>query len=233
MKIVKGLRKLEGYKSMKLFTAINCELPESDKSYKKITEQLNKTFEKYEINSCLRKIHFFAQSYHETDRFRTLLEYSTEGSYKPYFGRGFMQLTHKIGYKMYTAYYNDISGKDDDFVNDYSLIASDLFFAFDSAGWFWKRGKKFKTGKTWSAPVNAPKYVKKYKAKYPKKTYKYKYKEEPEQKYGAVDLNLIADNDHIDIISYLVNGGGNGLNERRKYLKQLKISMNYDRCKSK
>lgn len=49
----------------------------------------------------------------------------------------------------------------------------------------------------------------------------------------AVDLNLIADDDLVDVISYMVNGGANGIAKRRKYVEKLKIIMEYDKCVNK
>lgn len=45
--------------------------------------------------------------------------------------------------------------------------------------------------------------------------------------FGAVDLNLLADDDYIDTISWLVNGGGNGRMERRSYLAEIKRIFKY------
>ncbi|WP_435524281.1 hypothetical protein [Chryseobacterium indoltheticum] len=45
-----------------------------DKSYSKFAEVLNKTFTKYDITSCIRKIHFLAQCYHETGAFMRSVE---------------------------------------------------------------------------------------------------------------------------------------------------------------
>ncbi len=231
--IVKQLRNSEGVKSTALFFSKNCKLPNEDKTYDKLTEQLNKTLEKYEINTCIRKIHFLAQIYLETDRLKTLLEYGADKKdYAPYVGRGFMQLTHKSNYAAYTAFYDDTSGRDDDFVINYNQVCTNIFFAMDSAGWYCNRGKILKVKPEWTASSNAPSYVKKYNAKFPTKNYKYKYNNKV-IKYSAVDLNLMADKDYIDLISYFVNGGGNGLNERRLYLEQLKKIMKYNEYHNK
>lgn len=203
-----------------LFAASNCNLPAGDKSIAKFHGKINEIFTKYDVTSCIRKIHFLAQVYHETDRFRTTKEYSTSGDYSPYFGRGLMQLTHEEAYIRYEAY----SGVD--CVENYEQIAEDLHNAFDSAGWYWKLGKKLTVGERWTSHSGSPSYVRVHSPNYPKTTIEYTYNGST-RKYGTVDLNLIADNDTVDVISYLVNGGSNGLHERRNYINTLKRIFKY------
>lgn len=198
-----------------LFGSDNCELDSKDKTIEKFTSQLNIIFKKYNINTCLRKIHFLSQTYLETDRFRTTKEYSEKGEYKPYFGRGLMQLTWKGNYEIYKAY----SGIE--CVDDYEIISNNLKNAFDSAGWYWKQGKVLSVGDRWKAASSAPSYVTIHKPNYPKNKISYK-KGDKTIHYGTVDFGLIADDDKVDVISYLVNGGSNGLQERRNYTNTLK-----------
>ena len=40
-------------------------------------------------------------------------------------------------------------------------------------------------------------------------------------------MGIIADDDKVDVISYLVNGGANGIEERRKYVQELKKIFNF------
>ncbi|WP_427873538.1 hypothetical protein [Flavobacterium sp. MMS24-S5] len=69
-------------------------MPKDHKSYTALTKALNDTLRKFEINSCLRKIHFIAQIYWETGYFSATTEKNAENQpYYPYVGRGFMQLT--------------------------------------------------------------------------------------------------------------------------------------------
>ncbi len=236
-RIIYDLRKSEARRNEKIslnfFEKENCKLKEEDKNINSILNQLNATLLKYGISKCIHKIHFLAQIYHETDRLKTTLEYDTKKDYKPYFGRGAMQLTHKSNYKIYTAFYNKDSGTENDFVKDYSVIAENLYHVFNSAGWYWNQGKVLGIGKMWKPSANAPKWLKKDNPSFPKKEIKYTYKNGDEQKYGTIDFNLIAEKDLVDVISYLVNGGGNGLEERRKYVKTLKTVFDYDRCINK
>lgn len=225
--IILKLRDNGSIKSRKLFDASNCTLVEADKSFERLTEELNKTFSKYAINTCLRKTHFLAQVYHETDRFQTTLEYSTQKDYSPYTGRGLMQLTWESNYKMFSA----CSGID--CVENINLISDDLYNATESAGWFWNQGKVLSVGKTWEPISDAPDYVKRNKPKYEKKEIKSKYKSDNTVKYGTIDFNVIADDDFVDVISYLVNGGSNGLQDRRDYVKDLKDLFDYPNCINK
>ena len=229
--IVIALRKSEssvytGNDKDNLFFKDNCEIPEQDKTYEKFTVELNSIFKKYNINTCIRRIHFLAQIYHETDRLRTTKEYVTNASYAPYVGRGLMQLTWKSNYKLYKAY----SGID--CVTNYEKIANNLKNAVDSAGWYWEQGKTLNNSKpgTWKAPnFNGivGDAVSKEKASVVKTIVTYG---SETTKYGVINFNLLADNDWIDTISWLVNGGGNGLEERRTYLKELKKIFNYEKC---
>lgn len=56
----------------------NLDYPEklnsSDANFNKFAEALNKVFKDYDINTCIRKIHFLAQCYHETQRFTITYE---------------------------------------------------------------------------------------------------------------------------------------------------------------
>ena len=46
----------------------------TNKTYNIFADVLNKTFENYEINTCIRKIHFLGQCYHETGSFMKTVE---------------------------------------------------------------------------------------------------------------------------------------------------------------
>lgn len=202
-----------------LFFADNCNL--DDKTIGSFIDQLNKTLNQYDINTCIRKVHFLAQIYHETDRLQTTKEYGGTKRYSPYVGRGIMQLTHDSGYARYKAY----SGID--IVTDYEKVAEELKLTVDSAGWFWKQGKELSPGTSWTVPrTKFSEFDGSTGKQYAKQEFTYEL-DGVSTKYGTVDMNLLADADYIDTISWLVNGGDNGRMERREYLKKLKDIFNY------
>ena len=78
-------------------------------NYSEFSKQLNRIFKDYKINTCIRKIHFLAQCYVETNRFRTTYEASPSGGYfggKFYRGRGIKQITHDYNYLEYYCFLN-------------------------------------------------------------------------------------------------------------------------------
>ncbi|AZA53422.1 N-acetylmuramoyl-L-alanine amidase [Chryseobacterium sp. G0201] len=110
----------------------------NDKSYAKFAEVLKSTFEKYEITSCIRKIHFLAQCYHETGAFMRSVEGGKDDKfwYDPYRGRGFIHLTLKGNYQKF---------KEDskfDVVNNPELVSTNIEIAAKSSGWYWRYNDK-------------------------------------------------------------------------------------------
>lgn len=263
--IVKQLRASEKKKSISVFADENCPLSETDKTYERLLEEINSMFKTYHINTCIRKIHFFAQCYHETARLGTTLEYASGIGYDPgnhpeskqhghtivgdgprYKGRGAMQLTWRDQQKEYFTYVISknsqlVKGKKIDELFDRKkqyqekyiytrdkldkdgkpvldkkkkkikekvvdlidvdgagLLANNLFFAIDSAGWFWDIYKTIE---------------------YTSKANKTKYKEILHK-----NLNEVSDygDKYLSIISKFVNGGGNGMTERNVYYNELK-----------
>ncbi|KFF13071.1 hypothetical protein IW15_09910 [Chryseobacterium soli] len=104
------------------------------KTYDKFAEVLNKTFENYDINTCIRKIHFLGQCYHETGAFMKSVEgkKSQDYWYDPYRGRGFIHLTLRGNYQKF----KDNSGYD--VVNNPQLVSTNIEVAAMSSGWYWK-----------------------------------------------------------------------------------------------
>ena len=66
-----------------LFYKKNCPLSEEDKTFERLTEEINKSFKEWEINTCMRKIQFLAQCYHESAFFSTTLEFASGEYYNP------------------------------------------------------------------------------------------------------------------------------------------------------
>ncbi|HIF9100963.1 TPA: glycoside hydrolase family 19 protein [Photobacterium damselae] len=227
--IIKELRASDGINENQIFNSKSSILNHGDRNIEIFTKYLNECFEKYQINTCIRKIHFLSQVFHETDRFRTTIEYNARKKrYAPYVGRGLMQLTHKSNYLLYESYLNE------KIINNIDLVAKELELSIDSAGWFWFEGKVLSPSKYWSPPSSAPSYVSKYRSKIniPKKIVKRNLSNGKKVRYGTFEFNLLADMDLVDVISYLVNGGSNGLHERRKYVDKLKSIFNYKECEN-
>ena len=104
-------------------------------------------------------------------------------------------------------------------------IATNLELAFDSAGWYFRQGKGLTEGSSWSPNSTDQKKYNLNTRSYPKTNYDTKFTNSNGsiiKRYGSINLNLVADNDDINVISYLINCGDNGLTERKKYLNELK-----------
>ncbi|WP_330747282.1 TIGR02594 family protein [Chryseobacterium sp. CP-77] len=111
-------------------------------SFADLTMELNAMFRKYDINKCIQKIAFLANVYSETSFFRTAGEESSShasSGYK-YKGRGIQQLTgdgsDPVAYKDYDEKVSE------DIVTYPELVATKLYLAVDSGGWFWSVYKK-------------------------------------------------------------------------------------------
>ncbi|MCQ4055005.1 glycoside hydrolase family 19 protein [Aeromonas sp. SG16] len=229
MDIVDKLRQVDKIPSKELFNDSRCTLDISERTYECLTAEMNAVFRKYDISTCIRRIHFIAQAFHETDRFRTTTEYNAEMKYyAPYIGRGMLQLTHRSNYKFYDAYSNK------GILSDINMVSNSLAISFDSAGWFWRRGKVLSTSDTWR-PSSSDSIVSRYSSVIliKKELISVLFSDGTKSKYGTFDLGILADDDYTDVISYLVNGGKNGLLERRKYVGALKEIFNYEQCKNR
>lgn len=220
-----SIKKNYGYE---LFSGNNCKFPLRDKTYEKFTETINVIFYKYEINTCIRKIHFLAQSYEESAYFSTSQEKGSEmylksRYYYPYIGRGIIQLTHsgekigEMGYKQYFEFLNRT-----DYKTSYDLLNKDIRYAFDASGYFWFRGKLLSKGDF-------------FKGKYPNsKGEKKLFPKKKVGKYTTIDINLVADDDNVEQITFLVNGQNMyNLDGRKKSTKKLKEIFNYEKCINK
>ncbi|HEX8575927.1 MAG TPA: hypothetical protein VF677_06495, partial [Flavobacterium sp.] len=109
----------------------------SEANFESFTSAINKALEDYEINTCIRKIHFLAQAYHETGRFTKTYEEYPKNTVKggPFYrGRGLIQLTHDYNY---TNLKNKLENKSklEDFV---PRVAKEIKLACQAAGYYWK-----------------------------------------------------------------------------------------------
>jgi hypothetical protein len=228
LKVIVGrLRQIDGISSTELFNDPRCTLNSSDRTYERLVHELNATFSKYNLSTCIRKIHFIAQVFHETDRFRTTTEYdASHASYAPYVGRGLMQLTHRSNYELYDACVSD------NIISNINLVAEKLFLSVDSAGWFWSKGKVLSSSNTWRPSLSS--IVSRFhnEIEIEKESISVTLPDGSAVTYGTFDLGILADGDYTDVISYLVSGGSSGLPERRAYVENLKEIFNYERCVS-
>lgn len=134
--IIKALRKTENIKTNKIWVPVyKSGVSPNDKTYTTMTNKLNIVMRKYHINTCIRKIHFLAQVYHETDRFRAMTEYTSRYTqrYDPYRGRGLVHLTHGRTYKKFADYMND-----QNIYTNPSVVATNINYAFEAGGWYWE-----------------------------------------------------------------------------------------------
>lgn len=164
---------------------------------------LDAAMDKFEINTPLRAAHFIAQIGHESDRLvfvkeiwrNTPAQQSYEGAARlgniePGDGKRFMGRgpMQITGRKNYQAL-SDALGVD--FIAQPALLER-IDYGSMSAAWFWKIGAGLNLGHLALRTLG---------------------------KYGmgaGVNLNDIADHDDIETITYCINGGLNGYEDRRE-----------------
>ncbi len=211
--IIKGLRdgtqennvSISTYHGYSLWASSD-GIPDEDKTMERFCQVINTSFENHHINACLRKIHFLAQMYIETQYFTRTKENGVNLVYDPYRGRGFLQLTgfqtrsgnwiagesdsrtkNKTGYLGYKEH----SGVD--VVEEPDLISNSLDLSADSGGWFWENGKLWEDG-------------------------------------NKININLIADTDDITQVTKMTQGGRDRLIERTAARDKLKELFYFDDC---
>ena len=102
-------------------------------------DYLNEYFRKYDINTCIGKAFFIANSLHESGEYKFLEEILPKGVqekdvYDGYKGRGIMQLTWFDNYKGYGESVGE------NFLDDNKVrIAKEKKHAVGSGAWFWKK----------------------------------------------------------------------------------------------
>ncbi|GJM53355.1 TIGR02594 family protein [Capnocytophaga catalasegens] len=169
----------------KIWDLENCNV--DDKSYERLTLELNNMFRKYGINECIQKIAFLAMTSVETGFFRTAGEIAgnTASSQYYYKGRGLLQLTGD-GSKptIYEEYKKELGGKYD-VVKNPDLVARNIYLVVDSGGFVWKK----KTVPTWGHPKKKSDETQ---TDYEKRVDAYKWKREKFKKGLGKNLNEVA-----------------------------------------
>ncbi|MGE8533235.1 MAG: hypothetical protein ACN6OJ_01470 [Chryseobacterium sp.] len=151
VKLLKGTETIWEGQALKGGKRAPCNI--SDKSFATLTKGLNSAFKKYNINTCIQKIHFLAQACEETGTFALSEETKSDylSSQSIYKGRGLLQLTgvrtdekdlttlfNKPGpYKDYADYKND-----QNIVKNPSILANNADYCIDSGAWIWSVNKK-------------------------------------------------------------------------------------------
>lgn len=111
------------------------ELSGATYDHKYYVPYVNKTMEKFGINTRLRQAAFLAIIAYESGQLQYWREIGGDSMwYSPYYGRGPIQLTH---YDNYALCGNAIGV---DLASNPDLVASDTQVGMDSAGWFWRNG---------------------------------------------------------------------------------------------
>jgi predicted chitinase len=169
---------------------------------------LNAALERYEITDPYYQAHFLAQIFHESAHFDTTLEYVSGNGYNPgvhsqavamentqvgdgpkYRGRGIIQLSWKKNYRVYGEYIGQ------NIVNNPWLIANDMYYAIDAAGWFWRYNGGIRV------LFNAN---------------------------GDINILIAHDRDNVTRVTKAVNGGSNGLAERKELYERIKREWNLE-----
>jgi len=115
---------------------------EKEANYGTFNNELNKAFRNYNIKTCLQKMHFLSQAYHETQRFTSTYEANPSskvigGAF--YRGRGLLHLTHKPNYEeLFTVGSGEEPTKErlELFV---PTVATSIKVACQASGWYWKK----------------------------------------------------------------------------------------------
>lgn len=126
---------------------IDCYPSQRKSILERFLPHINNAFRKYEIETCMRRMHFLAQVGHESGCLKYTAEILPKGVsessvYDGYKGRGLIQITWKANYEKY----GNFIGKELLEKNKSQLEAEDL--ATDSAGWFWTNGGVFNMNTT-------------------------------------------------------------------------------------
>ncbi len=208
----------------KLFNSNRNEKITGNVNYSIFTSYLNATFNTHNINTCIRKIHFLAQCYHETGSFVHTYEgdnaVTTPIGGKDFIGRGIKQITHDENYLAYYDYWNATNNMSTTSYLDKcktktvtkvieTINTKPTLFPKD----FLNTLKDF--AKTLATDLQRACDSAGWFWSYKKGVYK------------------AADADDVDLLTNKINGGSKGIDKRREYTQNLKEILDYDNCKNK
>lgn len=126
--------------------ALNADdkMSEGEADIAKLTLNINLYFREYNINTCVRKLHFIAQAYVETQRFTKTYETkpsSTVSGGPFYRGRGLLHLTHDYHYnECYTNLYK-VEPTNAQLKAFVPKVANSMKIVCQSSCWYWGKTK--------------------------------------------------------------------------------------------
>jgi len=188
------------------------KMQRQDATIEIFTKELNSLFKEYEIKTCIRKIHFLAQAYHETQRFHITYEASpanTPHGGMFYRGRGLLHLTHSYNFYNAKAHMQDKSAP------------------IDSK----------KIDKILAENPNTKKKLDEFVLKTTKEMHDAAYSSGAY--WRMYNINNYADDDNVKKVSAVINTGNatktniNGLSKRKEYYEKLKKIFEYEKCINK
>ncbi|MFN3022006.1 hypothetical protein ACK1KB_13665 [Chryseobacterium sp. TY3] len=151
VRLLKGSETIWEGQALKGGKRAECNI--SDKSFGILTNALNKSFKKYNINHCSQKMHFLAQVCEETGVFALSEETKSDflSSQSIYKGRGLLQLTGVRTNPNDNKSYFDKPGPFQDYANyrgnqnivkTPEMVANHIDYCIDSGTWIWSVNKK-------------------------------------------------------------------------------------------
>lgn len=115
---------------------------ENEANYGTFNNELNKAFRNYNINTCLQKMHFLSQAYHETQRFTSTYEANPSSKVigGPFYrGRGLLHLTHKPNYEELFTVGSGVKPTAERLELFVPTVATSIKVACQASAWYWKK----------------------------------------------------------------------------------------------
>lgn len=174
-----------------------------ENSFENFAKQINASFKKDGITTCIRKIHFLAQAYHESSRFTKTYEDDPSSSVSGgafYRGRGLIQVPHDYNYEDLYKHLNQGKQPTPEQVQAFvPTVATSLERACLASTWYWQANK-----------IN-----------------KYADRDEVDNVSAAINRPVAINGDEKQLHRV------NGRIERIKFYETLKVVMDYESCRNK